>query len=121
MYQEDAVGEFNNQMHLMIITFFLISLTIFIIQHTQTVDMKNYVDGQIEKYGGLTSQSRNNIKNYSEKYYDGRYEVTSLSGYEKKSYGETIDYEITGKIKIFFFNLPDQLVKTRGSTVSLVR
>jgi hypothetical protein len=121
LYAEDAAGEFTLQIQFMLLVFFVLAITIYVIQHTQTIDMKNYVDGQVEKYGGFTTEAVNNINDYSEKHYAGRYEVTSLSGNSKKPFGESIQYEIKGTIKIFFFNLPDQLVKSRGETVSYAR
>lgn len=118
---EDAAGAFTLQVQLMLSVFLLLGLTIFMINHTQTIDFKNYVDGQAEKNGGLTENAMTNINSYSEAHYGGRYEVVSLSGNEKKSYGESIDYEIRGNIQILFFDIPDQLTRTRGSTISYVR
>ncbi|MFA1782401.1 hypothetical protein ACDX77_19190 [Bacillus velezensis] len=120
MAMEDAAGEFTSQIIFMFIMYFLVALTIFGAQSIQTTDFKNYVDGQLESHGGLTANASANIEKYSKTHYEGRYSVVSNSA-SKKPYGETIEYEIRGKIKIFFMDLPDQLVSKRGSTISLVR
>ncbi|MEC0709758.1 hypothetical protein P8881_19730 [Bacillus haynesii] len=121
MAMEDAAGEFTMQLIFMSILYFLLGIVIFGAQSIQTTDFKNYVDSQLERNGGLTAEASTNIQTYSNKHYGGRYTVESSSGSKKLPYGEVIDYEITGKLKIFFMDLPDQLVKKRGSTISLVR
>lgn len=121
MYTEDSVGEFTSQFIFMLLTFFLLALTIFGVHLTQAIDFKTYVDSQIERNGGLTETAEENINDYSVKHYQGRYAVTSLSGTGKKAFGESIDYLISAKIQILFFDLPDQLVAIQGSTISQVR
>lgn len=120
MVMEDAAGEFTSQIIFMLIVYFLLALVIFGAQSIQTTDFKNYVDGQLESHGGLTAEASASIEDYSKKHYGGRYSVVSSST-SKKTYGETIEYEIRGKLKIFFMDMPDQLVSKRGSTISLVR
>ncbi|MGM0941316.1 MAG: hypothetical protein ACQEWU_10190 [Bacillota bacterium] len=121
MYMEDSSGEFVSQFTFMLITFFLLAFTIFSIHLTQAIDFKTYVDSQIERNGGFTPKAESNINTYSEEHYQGRYSVASLSGTDKKSFGENIDYLITAQMKILFFDLPDQIINIRGSTISQVR
>lgn len=118
---EDAAGAFTLQLIFMFLLFFLLGFFIFGIQNIQTIDFKNYVDGQLEKHGGLTAQAETNIDNYSNQYYQGRYKVKSLSGTGHLPYGETINYEIQGSVKVYFMDLPNQVTLKKGSTISLVR
>lgn len=121
MNMEDSVGEFYLQYTLMLFVFLLLGVTIFLGQYTQSVDFKSYVNTVIQRDGGLTSTAQAEIEHYSNEHFNGRYSVMSLSGNDKKPYGSVINYQITGKIKLYFFNLPAQSVITRGATVSLVR
>lgn len=118
---EDAAGAFTIQVISMLLLFFMLGLFIFGIQNIQTIDFKNYVDGQLERHGGLTEQAAANIDDYSKKYYEGRYSVTSMSGTEKLPYGEPINYKIKGTIQVYFLDLPNQITFKEGSTISLVR
>lgn len=121
MYAEDAAGEFSLQIMLMAFVMFLMAITIFFVSYIQSSDFKTYIDGQIERNGGLTTTAVENINEYSNKYYDGKFEVTSLSGSDKKSFGSEVNYIVTGNIEVFFFDLPDQLITSRGSAISKVR
>lgn len=121
MYAEDAAGEFSLQMILMAFVMFLMAVTIFFVSYIQSSDFKTYVDGQIERNGGLTPTSVQNIQAYSNRFYDGKFEVTSLSGSDSKDFGLDVDYIVTGNIEVFFFELPDQLITSRGSATSKVR
>lgn len=121
MGSEDAAGAFTIQMIFTFLSLFMFALFIYGIQNIQTQDFKNYVDGQLERHGGLTSVAASNISNFSDDYYQGRYSVTSLSGTGKKAYGEVIDYRISGTIDIVFMDIPNVLTSKNGSTISLVR
>lgn len=121
MNTEDAAGEMTLQVMFYLFVLFILAFSIFTIQRIQAVDFKTYVSGQLEKNGGFTDTAIENIENYSEEHYDGRLAVRSLSGYEKLSYGETIEFEIVGRITILFFDLPDQITTIRGSAESMVR
>ncbi|MED4041028.1 MULTISPECIES: hypothetical protein [Niallia] len=121
MYAEDAAGEFSLQIMLMAFVMFLMAITIFFVSYIQSSDFKTYIDGQIERNGGLTATSVQNIQEYSNKFYDGKFEVTSLSGSEKQAYGLEVEYIVTGNVEVFFFDLPDQLVTSRGSAISMVK
>lgn len=121
LHTEDAVGEFTLQIIFMFLVFFIMSFSIFAIQHTQSIDFKTFVNGQVERHGGFTPEAVTNIQNHSEQYFSGRFTVKSLSGYDRKPHGEVISYKVQGRIQILFFNLPDQLTGTRGFTISRVR
>jgi len=118
---EDASGEFFSQYILMLFVFLLLGLTIFLNQHTQTVDFKSYVSDEIQRHGGLTLSAQTEIQDYSNEHFNGRYSVMSLSGNQKVPYGEVVNYEIKGNIKIYLFDLPNQIAISKGSAVSLVR
>ena len=121
MASEDAAGAFTLQIIFYLFLLFLLGFTIFGIQNVQTIDFKNYVDGQLESHGGLTRQAQTNINEYSNSHYQGRYSVTSSSGANKLPFGEPIHYEIRGSIKIFFMDVGDQITLKKGKTVSYVR
>lgn len=121
MHVEDASGAFTLQVIFMLVIFFLLGFFLFGIQNVQTVDFKNYVDGQLEKNGGFTEEAASNIKAYSDRYYEGRYSVANLSSTGQQPYGTPIDYEIKGTVKVYFMDLPNQLTLKQGTTTSLVR
>ncbi|WP_144487938.1 hypothetical protein [Bacillus pumilus] len=120
MQMEDAAGEFTSQIQFFFKMYFLLALVIFGAQSIQTYDFKNYVSSKLQSHGGLTSEASKDIQNYSNKYYFGRYKVSS-DVTSKQPYGTDIDYTVNGKIQIFFMDVPDQLTKKPGSTTSLVR
>lgn len=121
MGSEEAAGAFTLQIIFSYLIFFMLAFFIFGIQHVQTQDFKNYVDGQLERNGGYTSAAASSITKHSKDNYQGRYKVKSLSGSVKKPYGQTIDYEIIGTIDVVFMDLPNAITSKKGSTISLVR
>lgn len=121
MQAEEAAGEFTLQVMLMFFIFLMMATTIFFVTYIQTSDIKTYVNGQIERNGGLTATAVQNINDYSSKYYDKKFSVTSLSGNDKKPFGSEVNYIVNANVKVVFFDLPDQLISSRGSAVSKVR
>jgi hypothetical protein len=121
MHVEDASGAFTLQIIFMLVLFFLLGFFIFGIQNVQTEDFKHYVDGELEKHGGLTSEAASNIEAYSNQYYEGRYDISDVSGTGQQPYGTPINYKIEGTLKLYFFDLPNQVTLKKGSTISLVR
>ncbi|MGY3219103.1 hypothetical protein [Bacillus sp. TE9122W] len=91
------------------------------IPFTQAIDMKRYVNDQIERYGGLTNDAQNQIKSYSEKNFGGKFTVVSLSGNQKAQFGEEINYKLKGEAEINFFDLPSIPFALNGSASSNVR
>lgn len=79
------------------------------------------VQDVIQENGGLTSQAQNVLKNYSQQHFKGNFSVKSLSGSDKKPYGSKINYEISGKLVLPFFNIPVHKKTVKGSTISMVR
>lgn len=118
---EDTSGETVNLLSLFMFCLLIVSISVYSIYQVQSVDFKNYVDGEIERNGGLTDTAVDNINTYSTDHYLGRFEAISLSGNDKKSFGERVDYIVQGEVSILFFDLPDQIVSTRGFSVSQVR
>ncbi|WP_079707725.1 hypothetical protein [Paraliobacillus ryukyuensis] len=121
MVIEDTSGETVNLLSLFLFSLVIVSITVYSIYHVQSIDFKNYVDAEIERNGGLTDIAVSNINDYSDQHYLGRFEVSSLSGNDKKPFGGRIDYVVQGEFSILFFDIPDQFVSTHGFAVSQVR
>src|SRR5690554_6613495 len=73
----------------------------------------------ISRYGGTTQEAHEEINNFSQETFNGRYKVLSEDTSIYK-YGEKIEFMIEGKIKVFFFEIPVHL-KYKGNTISKVR
>ncbi|APT48389.1 hypothetical protein BSA145_20870 (plasmid) [Bacillus safensis] len=101
--------------------FAILSISAYMINLNQANDFKQYVNYQIERGGGLNSASMKKVNEYNQKYYRGKFKVTSLSGNAKMPFGEEVSYKITGNYEFFFITLPVQQINTNGTAVSLIR
>ena len=80
-----------------------------------------YIDAQIERNGGLTTNAMSNIDTYNEEHYKGKFTVTSDQMNQKLPYGSIINYQIVGEYNILFFDFDTQSYPVNGSSISLVR
>lgn len=91
-------------------------------QVRETPNFKQHVNYQIERHGGLTNVALENINNYSEEHYNGRYTIDSPLLNEKVSFGEQVDYTVTGVFEIAFVpGIPDVEQSWDEFAISLVR
>ncbi len=97
------------------------SVSIFFINLNQAQDFKQMVNYQIERHGGLTTETQTKIKNYSKDHFDNQFTVKSNSGTDKMEYGKEVSYTVNGKIKLLFITLPVQNIAIKGAAISMVR
>lgn len=115
----------------MILVGTLISLTLAIyiavecvvfVRHNQAIDMQQYVNYEIERFGGLTSGAMNNINTYMDQNYGSKvFTIQSEDGNGQKPYGTLVTYRITASLKVPISNVPNQPIDVPGSALSLIR
>ena len=90
-----------------------------LIQVGEKNDYKQYVNDSIERFGGLTTEAVTDIKSYSERNFDGRFEIKTTT--EKKLYGESIPYTFEMTIKPVFMDFENFKISLNGLATSKVR
>ncbi|KAF2423345.1 hypothetical protein NSQ76_20665 [Bacillus sp. FSL M8-0256] len=118
---EQNVASLQNMVLTGLLLMAIIAIAGAIVPFTQAIEFKSYVTTQIERNGGLTAEAKENIDEYNQAHYQGRYQVSSNSEGQKKKFGESVDYTIKGNVHFDFFNLPPIPIGVKGSAVSLVR
>ena len=104
-----------------ILTTFIVAISIFCFEIQQVNSFRQYIDAQIERNGGLTTNAMRNIDTYNEEHYKGKFTVTSDQMNQKLPYGSIINYQIVGEYNILFFDFDTQSYPVNGSSISLVR
>jgi hypothetical protein len=91
------------------------------INRSQAYDFRDYVDAQIERNGGLTSETQKIIQNYDNAHYGGRYVVVSDSGNSVFPYGSEVNYHIIVPQNLTLVQINLQSTMLKGTSVSLIR
>lgn len=117
----DLVGILAKIFISFVLVAFLIGVTGFAIGHSQAVNLKTYVEDQINREGGLTPSAQEHITNYVDENYGGKFSVVSNSGNDKKPYGEKTEFTIKGELTMNVLNLPATLVTATGEGTSRIR
>lgn len=102
----------------------LAGIGISLFQLQQTNHFKQYVNYEIERNGGLTSQAMQRINNYSQEHFNGRFKVQSSQGNQKYPYGSVIEYKVVTDFNVPFLeklNIDTPTLVTSGAALSLVR
>ncbi|MEC3226207.1 hypothetical protein P9027_30285 [Bacillus thuringiensis] len=99
----------------------MVAVALFCIQLSDVNSYKQQVNYQVERHGGLTKESVANLREYSDKQYQGAFTVKSDQLNQKVNFGDVVDYQVVAKIKIRLFNIPDAEMKFSGSATSQVR
>ncbi|MEB8716605.1 hypothetical protein GH876_26500 [Bacillus thuringiensis] len=99
----------------------MVAVTLFCIQLSDVNSYKQQVNYQIERHGGLTKESIQNLKEYSDSQYKGAFTIKSDQLNQKVNYGDVVDYKVIANFKIILFNLPDVKMEFHGSAISQVR
>lgn len=102
-----------------LLTAFLLMIAVVLFQISEKNDYQLYVNNEIERHGGLTTEALSSIKHYSDTHFNGRFTMKSSS--EKKAYGEIVPYVFELKIKPIFFELDLLTREFTGSAASKVR
>jgi hypothetical protein len=119
--QEGAVMEIVKSFIGIMLIMLLLSVTIFFMHVGQVNNFKQVVNYQIERNGGLTATAINEIEDYSNTYFDGRFTVSSDKLNQKVEYGEMVDYQITALFDIVIFPIPDVAMSFSGTGISQIR
>lgn len=84
-------------------------------------EYKQYVNYQIERYGGLNGTALTKINQYNRDHYEGKFKVESPQINQKYKYGEQITYTIKTKYKFFFLPILSQDIQVKGAALSNIR
>lgn len=119
--QEHSIMEIVKWFTGLLLVMTMISVALFCYQLQDVNTFKQQVNYQIERNGGLTSKAIRNIKDYSDRNYQGRYEIKSDKLNQKVAYGEEVDYTVIATIPIQILPLPDVILSFEGNSVSQIR
>lgn len=118
--QEGAIMEIVKWFIGMLMLLVILAFTIFAINTSSVNTFKQQVSYEIERNGGLTQDAINNLHEYSEEFYGGRFKV-GTGPMEPVAFGEKVDYEVKSNVEILFFPIPNAELTFKGSGVSYVR
>lgn len=104
-----------------VVILFLVAVGIFFYQLQQANNFTQYVNYQVQRHGGLTTEAITKIDDYNDEHYNGIFEVNSEQEGEKLPYGSVIDYKVTVTLEFLFFDIDGVQLPIKGSAVSLVR
>lgn len=119
--QEHSIMEIVKWFTGLILVMTMISIALFCYQLQDINTFKQQVNYQIERNGGLTAEAISNLQEYSDRNYQGRYEIQSDKWNQKVGYGEEVDYTVIATIPIQILPLPDVVLSFEGNSVSQIR
>ena len=99
----------------------LVSISCFFIAVGQANEFKEIVDHEIEIHGGLTQSAMTKIKDYNNNNFHGEFEISSSELGVKKSYGDSIEYQLNRPYKFLFINLSNDIICVKGTALSHAR
>lgn len=114
----------SNILHYLVTIIFILMFFAFFDTSTQVSQLPNYkqyVNDNIERYGGLTTTAMTNINEYSKAYNDNRFSLVSTDIGKKKGFGEIVNYQIKQQYEIKFLINKKVTKYTSGQAVSEVR
>lgn len=99
----------------------IVGLSILLFQVNQSNNFKQYVNYQIERGGGLTSEVIERVNNYSEDHFNGIFYIDPTEKTTQKPYGTTVEYVIQATFEIPFFQFEVLNIAISGSSITLTR
>lgn len=103
------------------IIFSMVSLALFFSEINNANDFKQYVNYQIERNGGLTSEAIEKINKYNQENFGGKFNIQSDQMNQQYSFGQEVDYTINTTHKFFFLPLASRDIAVKGSAISQIR
>ncbi|WP_166082293.1 hypothetical protein [Erysipelothrix anatis] len=95
---------FNIIMGTLIVIMILAFLQI-AVQVSDNNPFASVVSDVVSRHGGLTKSALEEIENYNQTIYGGRYEVMSEVS-DRVGYGEVINIQLITRLKLFYFEIP---------------
>lgn len=103
------------------IIFSMVSLALFFSEINHANDYKQYVNYQIERNGGLTTEAIKKIESYNQEHYGGKFKVQSAQMSQQFAFGKEVDYTIKTNYKFFFLPLLSRDISIKGTAISEIR
>lgn len=102
---KDTLMEYFNVIFAAMIIVLLLGVTAVAVQVSDNKTFIAYADDIVSRYGAVTEEAQIEIQKHSDEHFDGKYSV--IGGTEEvQRYDDPVDYEIEGRFRMFFFNLP---------------
>jgi hypothetical protein len=118
---EGSVMEIGKLYISLFIIFSMVALALFFSEINQANEFKQYVNYQIERNGGLTSEANNKINTYNQEYYKGKFTVQSSQMSQQLAFGKEVTYTINTKHDFFFLPLLSKDISVKGTAISQIR
>jgi hypothetical protein len=118
---EGSVMEMGKLYITLFIIFTLFSLAMFFASINHANEYKQYVNYQIERYGGLNGTALTKIDEYNNDHYDGKFQVESAQMNQKFPYGEQVTYTIKTNYEFFFLPILSRDIQVKGAALSNIR
>lgn len=101
---EQHVSEIIHWIIAFVMILMIISLGILGKQISDVNSFKQYVNASIERHGGYTDESKNDISAHAKVYYQNKFKLINVSNYGRIGFGQKVDYQIEGDFPIVFFD-----------------
>ncbi|KGX85187.1 hypothetical protein [Pontibacillus litoralis] len=103
------------------IIFSMVSLTLFFSEVNQANEYKQYVNYQIERNGGLTSEAIKKIEDYNKEHFGGEFEVQSSQMNQQFPFGQEVSYKVNATHEFLFLPIVSREISLKGAAISQVR
>lgn len=119
--QEQSIMEMVKWITGVWLCYLILAVGLLVYDLAEAPNMKSQINYQVERNGGLTTTAVNNINKYAKENMRGTYVITSDKLGRKVNFGDVVDYRVSAKFKVAFFDIPDVQMDFFGSGVSQVR
>lgn len=105
-----------------LLLFTFVAMGVFLYDLSEVPTMKQQINYQIERNGGLTSEALAKIDEHARENFRGRYTIDSSKKNQKVDYGTSVDYQLKGTFEVQLFPIiPDITMYFNGTGVSQIR
>lgn len=102
---KDIFMEYFNIIMASLIVVMILAFLQLAVQVSDNNPFASVVSDVVSRHGGLTKSAQDEIEQYNQTLYGGRYTVVSEAE-ERMRYGDEVIVKINTRLKLFFFELP---------------
>jgi hypothetical protein len=118
---ESSVMEMGKLYISLFIIFAMVSIALFFSEVNHANEYKQYVNYQIERHGGLTTEAMQKVEKYNDEHYGGKFEIRSSQMSSQFPFGQEVDYTVNSTHNFFFLPILSKDIVLSGSAISQIR
>jgi len=119
--QEHVIMEIVGIFTGLLIVLMIAAASLFFFQVQEANSFRQTINYHIEREGGLTPEAMTQLETHSERFYNGRFTISSPQSNQRVNFGEKVEYTIHGSFPIAFLPIPNMRMDFNGVGVSHVR